>query len=43
MNVEQQVKKPGERDRRVGRCNATFHVTRKELHKIRAARKVKSA
>lgn len=41
MNVEQQVSKPGERDRRVGRCNATFHVTRKELHKIRAARKLK--
>jgi hypothetical protein len=41
MNVEQQVSKPGERDKRVGRCSATFHVTHKTLHKLRAARRLK--
>jgi hypothetical protein len=43
MNVEQQVNKIGERDKRVGRCSATFHVTRKELHKLRAARRARMA
>jgi acyl-coenzyme A thioesterase PaaI-like protein len=39
MNVEQQVNKIGERDKRVGKCAATFHVTHKTLHKIRAKRR----
>jgi hypothetical protein len=41
MHVEQQMSKPGERDKRVGRCAATFHVTHKTLHKLRAARRAK--
>jgi acyl-coenzyme A thioesterase PaaI-like protein len=43
MHVEQQVSRPGERDKRVGRCAATFHVTHKTLHKLRAARRAKGA
>jgi hypothetical protein len=41
MNVEQQVSRIGERDKRVGKCAATFHVTHKTLHKVRAARRTK--
>jgi hypothetical protein len=34
LDVKQQLKKPGEgRERRVGRCYATFHVTPKHHHK----------
>jgi acyl-coenzyme A thioesterase PaaI-like protein len=40
MEVSQQGFR-GERDRRVGRCEATFHVTPKVHHKNKAARKKK--
>lgn len=33
MDVVQQIVKPGERERRVGRCTAIFHVTPKTHHK----------
>jgi acyl-coenzyme A thioesterase PaaI-like protein len=36
MEVQQQGK-PGEQDRRVGRCEAVFHVTPKIHHKIKKA------
>ena len=39
MEVLQQVSTPGERDKRVGKCQATFHVTPKIQHKIKNARK----
>jgi hypothetical protein len=29
----------GEKDKRVGKCEATFHVTPKTQHKIKALRK----
>ena len=35
----QQVAKNGERNKRVGKCTATFHVTPKVLHKLRAQRR----
>ena len=35
LNIVQQIKKPGARERRVGRCVVTFHVTPKELHRKR--------
>lgn len=38
LEVQQQGFR-GERDRRVGQCVATFHVTPKALHKARRARK----
>jgi hypothetical protein len=38
MEITQQALK-GERDRRVGRCEATFHVTPKVHHKVKAMRK----
>jgi hypothetical protein len=38
MDISQQVTKPGERDKRVGRCEATFHVTPKSQHKAKKAR-----
>jgi hypothetical protein len=39
LEILQQVSSVGERDKRVGRCQATFHVTPKIQHKIRKARK----
>jgi acyl-coenzyme A thioesterase PaaI-like protein len=39
MNVEQQMRKSGEKDRRVGKATVTFHVTHKQLHKLRAKRR----
>lgn len=39
MDIIQQLKKPGARDRRVGRCTATFHVTPKAHQKARMARR----
>lgn len=39
MEIEQQAIRPGERDRRVGRCEAVFHVTPKVHHKIKSARR----
>jgi hypothetical protein len=38
LNVYQQLKKPGERGKRVGRVFATFHVTPKVHHKMKAQR-----
>jgi hypothetical protein len=39
MEVLQQVSTLGERDKRVGKCQVTFHVTPKIQHKIKNARK----
>ena len=39
LEILQQVSSLGERDKRVGRCQATFHVTPKIQHKIKKARK----
>lgn len=38
MNVMQMMKKPGERARRVGKCEITFHVAPKELLRQRKER-----
>lgn len=38
IGIFQQVSKPGQRDRRVGQCVATFHVTPKLHHKIKKQR-----
>jgi acyl-coenzyme A thioesterase PaaI-like protein len=40
MEISQQVNRPGERDKRVGRCEAIFHVTPKSHHKARKARRL---
>jgi acyl-coenzyme A thioesterase PaaI-like protein len=40
MEIHQQVSTPGEKDKRVGKCEATFHVTPKIQHKIKKARKL---
>jgi hypothetical protein len=39
LDILQQVSKPGDRDRRVGQCVATFHVTPKVHHKMKKLRK----
>lgn len=39
MEVLQQAGRMGERDKRVGRCEAVFHVTPKVQHKLKAARR----
>jgi hypothetical protein len=39
MEITQQASRRGEKDKRVGRCEATFHVTPKVHHKLKAARK----
>ena len=39
LEILQQVSSLGERDKRVGRCEATFHVTPKIQHKIKKARR----
>ena len=41
LDILQQGFRPGERDKRVGQCAATFHVTPKVHHKAKAARQVK--
>lgn len=38
MEIQQQGK-PGQQDRRVGKCEATFHVTPKVHHKMKKARR----
>src|SRR5580704_9595252 len=38
LEILQQVMTPGERDKRVGKCEATFHVTPKIQHKMKKAR-----
>ena len=39
LEIQQQAFKQNERDRRVGKCEVTFHVTPKLHHKKKAARK----
>lgn len=39
LEISQQVSKPGVRDKRVGRCEATFHVAPKIMQKMKQARK----
>jgi acyl-coenzyme A thioesterase PaaI-like protein len=39
MEIQQQALRPDEKDRRVGRCEATFHVTPKVHHKLKKARR----
>jgi len=39
MEIQQQALRQGERDKRVGRCEATFHVTPKTHHKAKKARR----
>jgi hypothetical protein len=39
MDILQQAGRVGERDKRVGQCVATFHVTPKVQHKLKRARK----
>jgi acyl-coenzyme A thioesterase PaaI-like protein len=41
MDVLQQAARIGERDKRVGQCVATFHVTPKMQHKVKKLRKSK--
>jgi len=38
LDISQQINKPGERDKRVGQCVATFHVTPKKQHKLKKLR-----
>ena len=38
LEILQQASRQGEKDKRVGRCEATFHVTPKIQHKLKAAR-----
>ncbi len=42
LDVVQQITKPGGREKRVGRCDITFHVTPKTHHKERKARRQKA-
>ncbi|MFA9478173.1 PaaI family thioesterase [Phycisphaerales bacterium AB-hyl4] len=39
MTIVQMVRKPDERERRVGHCTATFHVTPKTRHRLRKFKK----
>jgi hypothetical protein len=39
LEILQQVATPGEKDKRVGKCEATFHVTPKIQHKMKKARR----
>ena len=39
LDISQQVTLPVERDKRIGKCEATFHVTPKWQHKARKARR----
>lgn len=39
MDILQQASRMGERDKRVGQCVATFHVTPKAQHKVKKLRK----
>lgn len=41
MDVLQQASRVGERDKRVGQCVATFHVTPKVQHKVKKARRAR--
>jgi hypothetical protein len=39
MDILQQAARMGEKDKRVGQCVATFHVTPKVHHKVKKVRK----
>ena len=39
LEVRQQASRIGEKDKRVGKCDATFHVTPKVHHQVKARRK----
>jgi acyl-coenzyme A thioesterase PaaI-like protein len=39
LDITQQGFRPGERDKRVGHCVATFHITPKSHHKAKASRR----
>ncbi len=39
LDILQQAARIGEKDKRVGKCEATFHITPKKQHKVKAARK----
>ena len=41
MEILQQAGRVGEKDKRVGRCEAVFHVTPKSHHKVKALRRAK--
>jgi acyl-coenzyme A thioesterase PaaI-like protein len=41
LEILQQAARIGEKDKRVGKCDATFHVTPKVHHKIKATRRKK--
>jgi hypothetical protein len=41
LDILQQAARMGEKDKRVGKCEATFHVTPKQHHKVKAVRKRK--
>jgi hypothetical protein len=41
LDILQQASRIGEKDKRVGKCEATFHVTPKVHHKIKATRRKK--
>jgi hypothetical protein len=44
LDIEvQQQGRPGEKDRRVGKCEATFHVTPKVHHKVKKARRAEAS
>jgi hypothetical protein len=43
LDILQQAARIGEKDKRVGKCDATFHVTPKVHHKIKATRKRKTS
>jgi len=38
LDILQQINRPGERDKRVGKCMAAFHVTPKVHHKVKKLR-----
>jgi hypothetical protein len=39
LEILQQVNRPGERDKRIGRCEAVFHITPKSHHRAKKARR----
>ena len=43
IDISQQLTKPGTREKRVGKCEATFHITPKVHHKNRRERRAVSA
>lgn len=43
LDIAQAITKPGEREKRVGRCSLTFHVTPKMHHKSKRERRTETA